>query len=318
MTVGRCLVLVAATALVLAVPAPASAHSRSPTIALDVRLRVESRPGVDVDVVDGNRALRLSVTPPTTLIVRGLLGEPFLRFSRDGVWANLASPTTAADRLAPAQSGRGWTQLTSGRGYTWHDHRLAAPRGQPPGSTAPFALPVFLNGSPETIVGTFAYVARPAWWPWLLAAAAGLGAVVAVARLVPSRRRELAWATAAVAAVSALVACLGFATGRSLAVSSLWMEVAVCAGLVVVAAAAAVIGKVRTWVASLVGAAAVVVCLPKVVVFWHGVILSSLSPGATRAAVAGALAAGLAAAGVSFGADDPPARRQRASLRSER
>jgi hypothetical protein len=188
-----------------------------------------------VDVIDGNRGLRLTVAPPTTLVVRGLLGEPFLRFSADGVWADLGSPTTAADGVVPNGHGRGWKRVTRGHSYTWHDHRLAAPRGRPPGSTAPFALPVFLNGRPETIAGTFAYVARPAWWPWLIAAVVVSAAVVALARLVPSRRRELAWTAGAAAATGALVACVGFATGRSLAASSLWTEVAVCAALVGVA-----------------------------------------------------------------------------------
>jgi hypothetical protein len=316
--IGLALVLAAAAVVALAVPATASAHSRSPTIALDVRLDVQPRPGVDTSVIDGNRALRLTVASGRTLLVRGLLGEPFLRFGPAGVWANLGSPTTAADGIAPRRHGRGWTRVSEGRSYTWHDHRLAAPPARPAGTTAPFALPVFVDGRAETIEGVFTYLARPAWWPWALCAAVALTAVVLLARLVPSRRRALAWGLAAMAGVAALVACVGFATGRSLAVASLWTEVVVCAVLVAAAVAGAATGKIRTWIASLVGAAAVVICLSKLAVFWHGVVLSSLPAPATRMAVAVAFTAGLAAVGLSFGVDnDEPAPGYRASPISE-
>ena len=58
------------------------------------------------------------------------------------------------------------------------------------------------------------------------------------------------------------------------------------------------------WAASLVGAAAAVLSLRESVVFWHGVVISSLSPPLTRLAVAAALVGGFAAAGISFAADD--------------
>jgi hypothetical protein len=298
------LAFAAVAAVALAAPAAASAHSRSPTIALDVRLTVRSFPGVRAQVIDGDRRLRLTVDPPASLEVRGLLGEPFLRFSRDGVWANLASPTTAADRIARGRRGTGWVRLTSGRSYTWHDHRLAPPRGLDAGSTAPFALPVFLDGSPRTIEGVFVSVPRPTWWPWLLTALLALAAVVAVVRRAPSRRAAVAWRSAAAAAVGALVASLAFATGGSFA-GSLSVVVGACCALVLVAATG-LLGRrsFRTWNASLVGAAVLVLTLRDVVVFWHGVLISSLSPTVTRAAVAVALAGGLAAAGVSFSADD--------------
>jgi hypothetical protein len=245
------------------------------------------------------------VDPPLSLSVRGLLGEPFLRFSREGVWANLASPTTAADRIARGRQGTGWTRVASGRSYTWHDHRLASPPGRRPGSTAPFALPVFVDGRPRTIDGVFRYVARPAWWPWLVAGAPALAAVVVAVRRAPSWRVAAAWASAAAAAAASLVASIGFATGGSFAGASLWVEVGVCAALALVAAAG-VLGRrsFRTWTASLVGAAAFVLTLRDVVVFWHGVLISSLPATLTRAAVAVALVGGLAAAGVSLTAED--------------
>jgi hypothetical protein len=298
-------VLVGAAGFALASPQAASAHSRAPTIALDVRLHVDSRRGVRAQVIDGNRRLRLTVDPAISLSVRGLLGEPFLRFDRGGVSVDVGSPTTAADRIVKSPRGSGWIRVTRRHSFTWHDHRLAPPRGLPAGATAPFSLPVFLDGRPATIGGVFTFVARPPWWPWLLAAVLSFAAVAALALRLPARRGALAWASAAVAAGGALVASLGFATGGSFALASLWVQVGLAVVLAVVALAGVVARKaVRTWTASLVGGAAVVLCLRDVVVFWHGVLISSLPPTVTRLAVAAAIVGGFAAAGVSFTADD--------------
>jgi hypothetical protein len=297
-------VLLAVGATALGAPTSAFAHSRSLTIALDVRLRVTSIEGIHAEVIDGNRRLRLTIDPGVALIVRGLLGEPVLRFRGDGVWANLASPTTSADRIS-SRHGSGWLRLTRGRSYAWHDHRLAPPRGVAPGSTAPFALPVFLDDRPRTIGGLFTYVARPAWWPWLVGAAVVLAVALAVAASAPRRRTALAWLFAVAASIGALAASLGFATAASLGAVSQWVQVGCAAALVAVGVAAAFLRRsVRTWTASLIGAAAIVLTLRDVVVFWHGVLISSLSPSLTRLAVATAIAGGLAAAGISFSADD--------------
>jgi hypothetical protein len=297
----------AAVALVfLSMPQAAYAHSAAPTIALDVRLHVDSRPGVRAQVIDGNRRLRLTVDPGRTLAVRGLLGEPFIRFDRGGVSVDRGSPTVAADRILKGH-GSGWVRVTRGHSFTWHDHRLAPPRGLPAGAAAPFSLPVFLDGSPAAIGGRFTAVARPAWWPWLVAVALALPAVAVAAVRAPGRRARLAWAAACVAAAGALVATLGLATGATFGQVSLWVEVALAAALVLVALVGLLARRsVRTWTASLVGAAAVVICLRDVVVFWHGVVVSSLSPTLTRVAVAAAIAGGLAATGISFTAQDEP------------
>ena len=293
-----------ATIAVLSLPPPASAHSAAPTIALDVRLHVDSRPGVRAQVIDGNRRLRLVVDPDRSLSVRGLLGEPFIRFDRSGVSVDRGSPTTAADRIASGH-GSGWARVTSGHSFTWHDHRLGPPRGLAAGATAPFSLPIFLDGRPTTIEGRFTAVARPAWWPWLAGAALALPIIALAARRAPRRRARLAWVAAVVASAGALVATIGFATGVTFARASLWVEAAVAAGLLVVALAGLLARRSwRTWTASLVGAAAVVICLRDLPVFWHGVVISSLSPALTRVAVLAAIAGGLAAAGISFTSED--------------
>jgi FtsH-binding integral membrane protein len=268
-----------------------------------VRLRVETIPGVRAEVLDGNRRLRLTVDPGVTLVVRGLLGEPVLRFGGDGVWVNLASPTASADRIT-SRHGSGWERLTHRRTYAWHDHRLAPPAGLRAGSAAPFALPVFLNGSARTIGGVFTFVPRPAWWPWLVGAAAVLLAALVLARRAPRHRTGLAWLLAVAAAAGALAASLGFATADSLGGASQWVQVGCAAVLVLLGAVAFARRSVQTWTASLIGAAAIVLTLRQVVVFWHGVVISSLSPSVTRLAVAVAIAAELAAAGISFAVDE--------------
>jgi hypothetical protein len=293
----------AAAFAVLFLPQAASAHSAAPTIALDVRLHVDSRPGVRAQVIDGNRRLRLVVDPHRSVSVRGLLGEPFIRFDRGGVSVNRSSPTTAADRIVGG-GGSGWTRVTSGHSFTWHDHRLAPPRGLAAGATAPFSLPIFLDGSPATIEGRFTAVARPPWWPWLAGAALALPVIALAAARAPRRRARLAWVAAVVAAAGALAATIGFATGVTFARASLWVEAAVAAGLLAVAVAGLARRSWRTWTASLVGAAAVVICLRDLPVFWHGVVISSLSPALTRVAVFAAIAGGLAAAGISLTAED--------------
>ena len=105
------LFIVVFTCLVAA--GPAAAHSRAPTVALDYRLAVapSQLAGVHVDVVDGDRSLRVQVDPPHRLVVRGLLGEPALRFGPDGVWANRASPTATSPATSHGQSGGGATRV---------------------------------------------------------------------------------------------------------------------------------------------------------------------------------------------------------------
>src|SRR4051794_274617 len=140
---------------------PAGAHSRAPTVALDYRLELGTAlpAGVHADVIDGDRALRLTVDPPHRVLVRGLLGEPVLRFAPDGVWANRASPTADADKLV--RRGSGWERLTAGHTLLWHDHRLAPPAAPRPGKSTRWALPPLVGSPPAKLEGTVTPVAPP-------------------------------------------------------------------------------------------------------------------------------------------------------------
>ena len=82
-------------------------------MAIDYRLTLApAPPGVAVKILDGDRSLEARVAPRATLLVRGLLREPMLRIDSGGVFANAASPTAQADKLARA--GTGWQRVASG------------------------------------------------------------------------------------------------------------------------------------------------------------------------------------------------------------
>ncbi len=276
---------------------PAGAHSRAPTVALDYRLELGTAlpAGVHADVVDGDRALRLSVDPPHRVLVRGLLGEPVLRFAPDGVWANRASPTADADKLV--RRGAGWERLTAGHTLLWHDHRLAPPAALRAGESTGWSLPLVVDGRAAKLEGTFTRVAPPPLWPWLAAGLVAVVALVALARAAPRRRPATASAFAAVGAIGALAATTAFATGDAITKGEQWIEVASAGLLAVLAAAALLFGNrsLRTWTAMVVGVVASALALGSLGVFRHGVVVSSLPAPVARLATAVALFGGAAA-----------------------
>ncbi len=302
----------------LAGPGSAGAHSRAPTTALDYRLRVAPMPaplaGVHAEVLDGDRELRLTVAPSLTLVVLGLVGEPFLRFGSDGVWVHGRSPTAAADKLVTTRGrGSGWIRLTRANELAWHDHRLAPPPNVPVGSSAPFALPIRVNGAPAVIRGSFTHVSRPRLWPWLLGAAVAVGVLVAAARATPRRRGAIAATAAAVAAAAALASSTGFATGTSITRLGDWVDVGSAAVLALGATAVLWMPErsTRSWAAILIGLIAATLSLNSLAIFWHGVVISSVPTTLARLATGAAVLGGLAASviGVLAAVDDEPRRR---------
>ncbi|MEO6206176.1 MAG: hypothetical protein ABIO67_12475 [Mycobacteriales bacterium] len=119
--------------------APAEAHSSDPRIVTTVD---QVAPELPHDVVIQARsgiASQLVAANPTEapLEVLGRDGAPFLRLSRTGVEANLASAdfyetsnpngslaaVPAAVRASPAASAR-WVRISDGDSWGWYDHRL--------------------------------------------------------------------------------------------------------------------------------------------------------------------------------------------------
>ena len=283
----------------LAAPAAASAHARTTTVALDYRLVLDraSIPGVHVAILDGDRSLRIGTTGPT-VIVRGDLGEPMLRITRAGTWANRASTTAVAERLVGA--GDGWQQVGHGSSYVWHEHRLSPPPfgSGTTGTVARFSIPVTVDGRAATIGGAFVRHARPALSPWLALAAAFAAAVALAVRTgrVPTIGLGVA---AGLAALGSLVA---FSIADAPNGRVAWVQI-----VLGVALAAALYGVLirspqarRPAVAGVLGGAAAAVSLGSLGVFRHGVVVSALPADASRALLEVAFLTGVTAAVTSL------------------
>jgi hypothetical protein len=291
LTRSRASIVLAAALAPLAAAAPASAHSRSAPVALDYRLRLSAPPGIVATALDGDRTLRLRVDPALTVVVRGYLGEPFLRFAPDGVWVNGRSPTAASDKVGRS-GATGWTRVARGHTFAWHEHRLTPPR---------LSLPVTIAGRTASISGLFVRVARPRVWPWLVGALAAVACLALLARQLPSRRGEIAVAAAVVAALGTLAGSVAYAdAGATTRASDAWGEAAYSAALALAASCVVLIRNrsVRAWAAVFAGTFAAAFGLRFVSVFWHGVVISALSPTAVRLATAVAVVGGAAATGV--------------------
>jgi uncharacterized membrane protein (UPF0136 family) len=284
----------------LAAPASASAHARTTTVALDYRLDLNhttrSIPGVTVSILDGDRALRVSVRG-VTVVLHGDLGEPMLRIGPHGAWVNRASVTAVAEKLT--QPSHGWQQVASARSYTWHEHRLAPPPyGSETGAVARFAVPATVDGRAVTIGGTFVRYHRPALWPWLAAGVVFGGLVAIAVRL--HRRPTTGLGTAA--GLAALASLIGFGAADAPNGRVAWLQIGLGIGLGLVVLGVLVRSREsrRSQLAGLLGAVAAALSLGSLGVFRHGVVVSLLSATASRTLLAVALFAGAAAAATSF------------------
>ncbi len=302
--------------LALVVPAQAAAHGRTATIALDYRLLLDSAtrslPGVHVRILDGDRDLEVRVDPGVHVVVRGALDEPFLRIDPNGVWANASSPTATGDRLV-SSSKKGWVRISAGDSIAWHDHRLAPPPATRLGPVGRFRIPVEVDGRPAVIGGTFVRVARPSFWPWLAAALVLVTGIVLAVRHRPLRA-GLTIGLGLAGGLAALAAVTTFAVRDAPTGGVAWLQIGTAVAVAVVLAVllARLHGRARVHAAGVVGAVAAVVSLSSLSVFWHGVVISALSPTLARAACELALVGGACAAVLSFLPDfDEPARRVR-------
>jgi hypothetical protein len=301
-----------AVGAVLAWPTTASAHSTAPTVALDFHLRISPATrallGVRVDLVDGNRGLRLRVDPQETLIVRGDLGEPVVRFDSKGVWVNTHSVTAAADKLvkpSSSVSGVAWSLRTHGHTLRWHEHRLAPPVSMRRGVTGRWSVPILLNGSLRSVDGTFVRVAPPRWWLWGAGALALAAAIVVVAWRVPRSQPHLVLVLGALAAVGALASASSFALADEISGASEWVEVA-AVGLLVGLAAFAIARRRegwRVWIGAAIGIVCATFSLGAIGVFAHGYVISTLPANLARISVLLAVVAGGATTALAITAE---------------
>jgi hypothetical protein len=314
----------------LAVPGPAEAHLKTGLLASDFQARVGGfRPpadGLSARVLGGDQRIELHVASGRAVIVLGFLGEPFLRFSRAGVEANLASPTASAAHVikagdAVSSNAVRWRIVSSGHTLAWHENRLRPAPNVSDHSTrevATWSIPMRVDGRSTSLVGGEWHSARPSLWPWLAAGALLIGIAGLVARLASSRARRLTASLLLPIAVGALLAAWAgtFLVDRASLPATLFALVfAGVTGLFLLLAVASARGTAQEGVIALVGAFTAAFALPQVVIFAHGFVLSELPATAARLMVAIALAGGVAVAticipGVIALLEDPSAGRR--------
>lgn len=299
----------------LTVPAPVSAHLRSGSLSTDFKASVgtfePAAPGVGAHVLDGDLRIELRVLPARTVVVLGILGEPFLRFSRAGVEANLASPTaTSASVIDKDDSvslpGVHWHLVRHEHVLAWHDNRLrpvpvVRARSHEAHAVGMWSIPLFVDGRHTTLSGREWHATGPSLWPWLVAGVLLVAIAGFAGRRIPPRRQLLVASLMLPIAVLGLVASWAgviladSATPASVAFAVVFSGVSVLFLCVVIAAAE---GTMRLCVMALVGAFTAAFAAPEATIFKHGFVLSALPGTVVRLAVAAALIGGLSAAAV--------------------
>lgn len=321
-----------AVALAFVAPGTAFAHTGG-RIATDFEARVAGlRPraaGVRARVLGGDLKLELTVSGGHEVVVLGLVGEPFLRFTPAGVAANAASPTAwstgvvGTSHAVTSASRPVWRRVSDGPTFAWHENRLR-PRPSVPGAgpaprrVAQWSIPLVVDGRRTRLLGGEWYASRPPAWPWLAALVIPLGGAIAAVRYGRRRlHRRLTAALLPVAVGAWLTGWIGILldAGASTLVVGVAVAYAAVTILLVAAAVAAASGNGRMAVAGIVGALAAVFTLPEIDAFTRGFVLSALPATAARAAAVVSFAAGLALVAASVPAagdilrDDPLRRR---------
>lgn len=169
-------------------PATASAHvGRTPPAATRYLARITSIPaGLEARIVDGDQGIWLRADPSSTVVVSGLRGEPYLRFSPAGVAVNTRSATWFLNRVFPLVVPPGitrttkpqWKPLTARHSWTWHEGRLHVPAlaAHPAGNVyvGRWVVPLVVDGRAAAIRGGLWQSTPPSllwFWPLLLVAA---------------------------------------------------------------------------------------------------------------------------------------------------
>jgi hypothetical protein len=170
--------------------------------------------GVGISVLDGDERLQLRNGTGMTLVVLGYQGEPYIRFSPDGVYRNQNSPATYLNqdryanvklpKYASAKAQPRWIKVSSRKAYDWHDHRIHWMSTIPPGpiKAAPgdphhifnWRVPFSADGKQYAILGSLDYEppdddgGGTSSLVWILVAVAA--AAIAVGVMLVIRRRH--------------------------------------------------------------------------------------------------------------------------------
>lgn len=263
--------------------------------------------------MDGDQAIWLRAKPASNVIVTGLRGEPYLRFSAAGVAVNTRSATWFLNRVHPEAVPPGvtsatpprWRTLTRRHWWTWHDGRLHAPAlaAHPSGNAylGRWVVPLVVDGHGTAIRGGL-WQSTPAsllwFWPLLVAVAC----IPALLRLREARlEAQVSAALAGLALVSSTIARLGRELYGRPTISS-WQLVLV-ATTCLMAVALAVLYSRPDWRAVggiVIGIAAAYQGVALVATLRDGWVLAAAPAWLERSATALSLAAGIALIVVSL------------------
>ena len=171
---------------------------------------------LELAVLEGDDRLLLEVGGSHVVVITGYQGEPYLRFSPEGVERNRRSPATYinddrygkvalpadADPAAPPD----WEHVAdAGRAYDWHDHRIhwMSPAYPPkieaakdlPHHIFNWVVPGTIDGRPLAIRGSLDYEPLPGQrfprillFPLAFVAALGIGLALLRRRRVQRKR----------------------------------------------------------------------------------------------------------------------------------
>jgi len=205
--------LLVGLALTAAWPTSVCAQETSENLVSELRAVSPQTPGLELEVVGGDRFLRLVNETGGTVVVEGYDDEPYLRFREDSrVEVNARSPSRyvnedrfgrrpvppVADSSAPPR----WQKVADDGAYRWFDHRIHYMTPGTPEEVTDEArrttifdwtVPMTVGGRPVRAVGTLS------WQPEedsgsspvpFIVAGAGLAALLGVALLLLRRRRR--------------------------------------------------------------------------------------------------------------------------------
>lgn len=312
------------TAGLLGMPATTTwADAAGPTNFQSSVVSVEpSTPQIHPSIIGGDSFLRLQVDRGTVVEVLGYRSEPFIRFLSDGtVEENRASasylvsksrlgddlPSDFVDDAPPD-----WQPVAGDGDYSWHDHRMhwmsdSDPPGKQPGDVVlQQTVNLVVDGEPVSVVVESVWVAPASTLPLWLGGSAGL-AVGGL--LVRYRRRQ--WSGLPLVGLTALAVVVGMWQYLSLPAETgprpVWFLLPMVAALAAVGAAVLRLGRRGD---ELVGHALVLLCGVNLVAWgwlrrdgFEKAILATDAPAwLDRLASAGAITAGLLAAGAGMAA----------------
>lgn len=260
-------------------------------------------PGVEAKVVDGDQQLWLRASRAVTVVVTGLRGEPYLRFSPSGVWLNERSPTAYLNARRPQVPPPGatpsaaprWHRVSSGHSYLWHEDRLHAlavtGRGAAASYVGAWMVPLTVNGRSAHITGGLWHARDPSvlwFWPILVIA-------LCCVALLRARRPDIDRGMAVALTITTLSAIVlaragrGF-YGRPTVSTGQLIEFGVYAAFAVTGLILLLVPNWRDGGPAIAAVMGLTVGLGLLPVLTHGFVLSALPATVERAAVSATLA----------------------------